>query len=132
MPYDLIVSHQGATFFDGWNFATGYDNTTNGDVVWMNDKNVAYVNDAGRAVLKVDNSTAVPYNEKRGSVKLYSNNYYRPGTVWVFDAVHVPVGCSVWPALFTQGTNWPEHGEIGKYLSLRLATTASANCVGAV
>ncbi|KAJ9092104.1 hypothetical protein QFC21_006970 [Naganishia friedmannii] len=110
--YDLIVSHKGASFFDGFAFAQGYDNTTNGDVVWANSSKVAYVNDQGKAILKVDNSTEVPYNEKRESVKLYSKNYYRPGTVWVFDATHVPVGCSVWPALFTQGTNWPEHGEI--------------------
>jgi hypothetical protein len=26
--YDLIVSHAGSTFFDGWTFATGYDNTS--------------------------------------------------------------------------------------------------------
>ncbi|GHJ89096.1 hypothetical protein NliqN6_5498 [Naganishia liquefaciens] len=110
--YDLIVSHAGASFFDGWTFATGYDNTTNGDVFWKSDSNVAYVDNAGRAILKVDNVTDVPYNEKRNSVKLYSKNYYRPGTVWVMDASHVPVGCSVWPALFTQGTKWPEHGEI--------------------
>ncbi|KAJ9110819.1 hypothetical protein QFC22_006676 [Naganishia vaughanmartiniae] len=110
--YDLIESHKGASFFDGWTFAQGYDNTTNGDVVWANSSKVAYVNGQGKAILKVDNSTEVPYNEKRESIKLYSNNYYRPGTVWVFDASHVPVGCSVWPAVFTQGTNWPEHGEI--------------------
>ncbi|KAI5449057.1 hypothetical protein NCC49_005361 [Naganishia albida] len=110
--YDLIVSHAGSTFFDGWTFATGYDNTTNGDVFWKSDSKVAYVDNAGRAILKVDNVTDVPYNEKRNSVKLYSKNFYKPGTVWVMDASHVPVGCSVWPALFTQGTNWPEHGEI--------------------
>jgi hypothetical protein len=27
---------------------------------------------------------------------------YDIGTVWVMDAVHVPYGCSVWPALFTR------------------------------
>lgn len=69
--------------------------------------------------------TDVPYNEKRNSVKLYSKNYYKPGTVWVMDATHVPVGCSVWPALFTQGTNWPEHGEIGKLLSSPLSPNPS-------
>lgn len=26
--YDLIVSHAGGSFFDGWTFATGYDNTS--------------------------------------------------------------------------------------------------------
>ena len=26
--YDLVVSHAGTSFFDGWTFATGYDNTS--------------------------------------------------------------------------------------------------------
>lgn len=54
----------------------------------------------------------MPYNEKRYAPKLLTKNAYGPGTVWVMDAVHMPYGCSVWPALWTQGPNWPEGGEI--------------------
>jgi hypothetical protein len=44
-----------------------------GDVIWVDRKNatadhLAYVNDAGNAVIKVDNTTFVPYNIKRNSV----------------------------------------------------------------
>lgn len=35
--YDLIVSHAGSTFFDGFTFATGYDNTSEFSVLLPGD-----------------------------------------------------------------------------------------------
>ncbi|WWC86640.1 uncharacterized protein L201_001517 [Kwoniella dendrophila CBS 6074] len=113
--YPLTESHSGSTFFDGWKFPVEtYDNTTSGDVFWATAQNTSllYVNDAGRAILKVDNTSTVVYNEKRYAPKLLSKTEYAPGTVFVMDAVHVPYGCSVWGAFWTQGTNWPYNGEI--------------------
>ncbi|WVO18314.1 hypothetical protein L204_106029 [Cryptococcus depauperatus] len=85
-----------------------------GDAFWATPQNTSliYVNSENRIVLKVDNTTSVPYLEKRYSPKLYSRSRYNIGTVWVMDAVHLPYGCSVWPAYWTQGPDWPEHGEI--------------------
>lgn len=81
----------------------------NGDVTWSSSSSLAYVNTADQAIIKVDNSergfpmpmssvdmsthdrgpkaTTVAYNDKRNSVKLLSNNWYKPGTVFVMDAV---------------------------------------------
>ncbi len=44
-----------------------------GDVIWVDRTNatanrLAYVNSAGHAIIKVDNTTTVPYNIKRNSV----------------------------------------------------------------
>lgn len=50
----------------------------------------------------VDNTTSVAYNDKRYAPKLLSKTSYNVGTVWVMDAVHMPYGCSVWPALWTR------------------------------
>jgi hypothetical protein len=51
------------------------------------------VNSVGNAIIKVDNTTFVPYNEKRNTVMIASNDQYDFGTLWVFDALHVPYGC---------------------------------------
>lgn len=37
--------------------------------------------------------------EKRNSVRITSQDSFEAGTMWVLDAVHIPYGCSVWPAL---------------------------------
>ena len=41
-----------------------------------------------------------------------THDYFPIGTVFVFDVAHVPWGCSVWPALWTKGPDWPNGGEI--------------------
>jgi hypothetical protein len=44
--------------------------------------------------MKVDNTTTVPYNEKRNSIRLTSKTTFGVGSVWVLDALHTPYGCS--------------------------------------
>nr|ODN92983.1 endo-1,3(4)-beta-glucanase [Cryptococcus depauperatus CBS 7855] len=94
--------------------STGTTDVHSGDVFWATAQNTSlvYVNAAGRVILKVDNTTQVPYLEKRYAPKLLSKRQYAIGTVWVMDAVHMPYGCSVWPGFWTQGPNWPAGGEI--------------------
>lgn len=71
--YSPIKDYSGQTFFDAWNFYDGWDAPTFGDVQYlgkekaMQDK-LTYINDAGHAVIRVDNFTNVPSNEKRNSV----------------------------------------------------------------
>ncbi|PCH43204.1 glycoside hydrolase family 16 protein [Wolfiporia cocos MD-104 SS10] len=115
--YSLVQEFQGANFFDGWVFYGNYDNTTDGDVTYLNksaataDK-LAYVTSGGQAVIKVDNTSDVVYNDKRDSVRITTADYYPAGSVILFDATHLPYGCSVWPGFWTKGENWPEGGEI--------------------
>ena len=49
-----------------------------GDTVWVNQSlattdHLAFVNSAGNAIIKVDNTSFVPYNDKRDSVSLSHN-----------------------------------------------------------
>jgi hypothetical protein len=57
---------------------------------------LAYVDPAtNRAILKVDNTNVVPYNEKRKSVRITSEDAYDFGTVFVADIHHFPYGVSL-------------------------------------
>lgn len=60
-----------------------------------NATNLAYVTNSGTAIIKVDNTSFVPFNDKRNSVRITTNDYFEVGTVWVIDAIHLPFGCSV-------------------------------------
>ncbi|KAF9553937.1 hypothetical protein CPC08DRAFT_713314 [Agrocybe pediades] len=115
--YSIVKDHSGSTFFDGWEFYGNYDNLTSGDVNWLNQldafsKKLVLTNSAGNAILKVDNTTDTPYPEKRDSIRITSKAAYGVGTLWIADIVHLPFGCSVWPALWSMGPNWPHDGEI--------------------
>ncbi|TBU31749.1 concanavalin A-like lectin/glucanase domain-containing protein [Dichomitus squalens] len=125
--YNLIKEYQGSNFFSGWEFYGNYDNLTNGDVTYLDQANataskLAYVNDAGNAIIKVDDTSFVPWNDKRNSIRIETYDYFPVGTVLLFDAVHLPYGCSVWPSFWTKGPNWPAGGEIDVLEGVNLMT----------
>ncbi|KAL1756077.1 glycoside hydrolase family 16 protein [Schizophyllum commune] len=126
--YDLVKEYSGESFFDGWSFYGNYDNLTNGDAIFLsadenNDAKLAYVDSStGRAIIKVDNTTNVPYNEKRNTIRIESEERYDIGSVFVADFYHVPYGCSVWPAWWSQAPNWPTGGEIDTFEGVNMVT----------
>jgi hypothetical protein len=73
---------------------------------------LAYVNNVGNVILKVDNTTNVVAGANRSSVggfllvlnlylihtaqvRITSTDTYGPGSLWIIDLVHLPWGCSV-------------------------------------
>ncbi|KIJ40103.1 glycoside hydrolase family 16 protein [Sphaerobolus stellatus SS14] len=117
--YNFVREYSGSSFFDRWTFFGSFDNLTNGDVNFA-DKATAFntsnplvmVNSAQNVVIKVDNASTVLPTLKRTSVRIDSTDQYGIGTLLITDIAHMPFGCSVWPAIFTRGQNWPTHGEI--------------------
>ena len=42
--------------------------------------------------MKVDNTTAVPFNDKRNTVRISTKDRFAVGSVWIADMLHVPFG----------------------------------------
>ncbi|KAH9852517.1 concanavalin A-like lectin/glucanase domain-containing protein [Lenzites betulinus] len=129
MGYDLVRDYSGKNFFDGWDFYGFWDNLTLSQVWWVNEtratsENLAYVNDAGRAIIRVDNTTNLPPNmPNRDTIRITTKDFFDYGSLLVFDATHLPYGCSVWPAFWTKGVNWPFDGEIDIVEGINLMTS---------
>jgi len=87
---------------------------------------LAYVATDGNVILKVDNTTVGQPSDNtygRASVYLESLDTVALGSLVLFDALHVPYGCSVWPAFFMQGPGvWPTGGEIDIFENVNQAT----------
>ncbi|KIY48403.1 hypothetical protein FISHEDRAFT_25392, partial [Fistulina hepatica ATCC 64428] len=115
-----VLEYSGTTFFDGWNFYNNVDNTTWGNVTYLSRSDAEGMglidtNDAGNAIIRVDNSTYIPTYDfhNRDSVRITSQVQYDVGSLVIMDAVHLPYGCSVWPSFWTLGEGvWPAGGEI--------------------
>ncbi|KAI8996320.1 concanavalin A-like lectin/glucanase domain-containing protein [Trametes punicea] len=124
--YNFVKEYSGSDFFTGWDFGNGtYDSTTHGHVNYLNQsaamsQQLAYVNDAGNAIIKVDNFSLVIWENKRNSVRIETTDFFPVGSVFVFNATHLPYGCSVWPSFWTKGPNWPAGGEIDIVESVNL------------
>ncbi|KZT28457.1 glycoside hydrolase family 16 protein [Neolentinus lepideus HHB14362 ss-1] len=116
--YQLAREYSGKNFFNGWDFFDGYDYSQSGDAMYLGQAaatsaNLAYVDSSsGSVIVKVDNTTNVPWNDKRNSVEISTQDFYGIGSVFVADFAHLPYGCSVWPAFWTRGKVWPDQGEI--------------------
>lgn len=111
--YSVIESHQGSSFFDGWDFFTGGD-PTNGIVSFIDQgtasqNGLANVNAAGNAVMRVETTPQV--QNTRQAVRITTTKSYNGGLV-IMDSVHMPTGCGTWPAFWSNGPNWPSGGEI--------------------
>jgi len=113
--FHLSEKHQGQNFFDGWTFFTGKDPTSgNVDYVTLQDAQsagIAYVQEDGTTVLKIDNKSTVPEGGKRKSVRITSKKQYNSG-LFIADFWKMPHGPGVWPAYWTVGPNWPNGGEM--------------------
>ncbi|KAG6329929.1 hypothetical protein ID866_9158, partial [Astraeus odoratus] len=119
LGYNLFREYSGSNFFDGWDFYVNLISSFifEGNVTWVSktdalSQGLAYVNNQGHVILKVDNTTNVTYGQQRNSIRITTQDAYELGSLWVIDANHIPYGCSVWPAFWSFGPKWPDDGEI--------------------
>ncbi|KAF7558050.1 hypothetical protein G7046_g5898 [Stylonectria norvegica] len=119
VSYSLKETYEGETFFDQFNYFTGYDPTA-GFVHYVPEAQAKSLNltyaSSSTAVLKVDTSVGPSDTPNastgRFSVRVSSKNTYDSG-LFIFDVKHTPYGCGTWPALWlTDASNWPDNGEI--------------------
>ncbi|KIJ97255.1 glycoside hydrolase family 16 protein [Laccaria amethystina LaAM-08-1] len=122
--YYPLREYSGSTFFDKWDYYGFVDNTTWGNVTYQDQANatskgLTFINAAGNAIIKVDNTTtlaAAPPGTvvNRDSIRITSQDAYPLGTLILLDTLHIPYGCSVWPSFWTLGlqSTWPGSGEI--------------------
>jgi len=119
VTYSLAETYEGESFFDTFDYFTGYDPTF-GFVHYVPREQAQQLNltyaSSNTAVLKVDTSVG-PNDEPnastgRFSVRITSRTTYNSG-LFIFNIKHTPFGCGTWPALWlTDPYHWPEHGEI--------------------
>lgn len=128
--YSLAEDFSGANFFNGFRYnESAIDSNNFGNVHFLSQSaalqaNLTFIDSNQHAIITVDNTTSGVGDDAfgRNSVYLLSNNPLTIGSLLIFDANHIPFGCSVWPAMFTQGAVWPAQGEIDIVENVNLAT----------
>jgi len=102
----LDHSHQGNSFFDGWTFWNDAD-PTHGTVNFLDyqdalDGGLLQFNDGQPAVMRVGTQDNVG---NRDSVRIQDTYTFNINTLLLMDASHMPTGCGVWPAWWSNGPN---------------------------
>ncbi|OIW30281.1 hypothetical protein CONLIGDRAFT_362031 [Coniochaeta ligniaria NRRL 30616] len=135
LNYTLLETYSGETFFDQFDYYTGYD-PAHGFVHYVPSVEATTLNltyaTASTAVLKVDTSvtnTSTPNaSTGRFSVRVESKTQYPVGTLFLFDVKHTPYGCGTWPALWLSDPDpdvWPANGEIDVFEAVNQADTGN-------
>ncbi|KAH6915951.1 endo-1,3(4)-beta-glucanase [Coprinopsis sp. MPI-PUGE-AT-0042] len=114
-PYKIQDFYRGESFLDEWEFHSEPD-PTHGLVNYQAredaiKKKLAFVQEDGTTVLAVDDFSDVPVGGKRDSVRITTKKKYNGG-LFIADFFKMPHGCSVWPAYWSVGPDWPNGGEI--------------------
>lgn len=88
--------------FNGWNFYVGNDPNNTANVNYLDrdsafEESLVFVNDANRAIVKVDNTTdgRGDINFGRKAVRILSDWTFSAGSLVLFDAVHMPFGVRI-------------------------------------
>ncbi|OCH90440.1 hypothetical protein OBBRIDRAFT_793317 [Obba rivulosa] len=118
--YQIVKDYSGSTFFDDWNFYGNFDNLTHGNVNYLDEidafhDKLAFTNGAGNVIMRVDNTTDVAAPQNRNSIRISTKDQFTVGSLWIADILHVPYGCSVWPAFWSSAVEWPAGGEIDTF-----------------
>ncbi|KAF8966352.1 glycoside hydrolase family 16 protein [Flammula alnicola] len=113
--FTLTDMYTGQSFLDDWDFFSDAD-PTHGSVNYQTrdnaiQKGLAFVQADGTTVLKVDDFSTVAVGGSRDSVRISTKKTYNGG-LFIADFFSMPHGCSVWPAYWSVGPNWPSAGEI--------------------
>ncbi|KAF8633140.1 hypothetical protein AX17_004641 [Amanita inopinata Kibby_2008] len=115
VTYLQTEDHRGTGFLQSFSYEAIRD-PSHGRVNYVDattaaNKNLTYAS-GNHFVLRADSTTVLNRNGPgRDSVRLMSNRQYTNG-VMIFSLRHIPTGCGTWPAIWTIGPNWPNHGEI--------------------
>jgi len=115
VTYKLEDDFSGDSFFDNFNFFTGSD-PTSGLVDFVDSQTakndgLAVVQSDQTIMIYVDSTTQLSSGQNRKSVRITSNKQYNSG-LFIADFFAMPHGCSVWPAYWTVGPDWPNGGEM--------------------
>ena len=124
LSYTLQDTYSGTSFFDNFDYFTGYDPTSGfvhyvpAETATSDTYNLTYASSSS-AVLRVD-TTEQDASTGRYSVRITSKNQYDNG-LFIFDILNTPYGCSTWPALWlTDPNNWPANGESTRLWRLQI------------
>ncbi|MCJ1310388.1 hypothetical protein MMC25_004052 [Agyrium rufum] len=127
LAYQPAEVYKGASFFDSFDYFTGYD-PTQGFVHYVDQtgsvaENLTFAG-ASSAILRVD-TTDPNASTGRHSARISSKKQYDNG-LFIFDVIHSPYGCGTWPALWlVDQANWPQNGEIDVAESVNQANTGN-------